>query len=823
MTFKRREFLQRMGWLLGALGISETGFWQLSDRYSQALAQPTGRKLALLVGINDYPETPLKGCVTDVELQRELLIYKYGFQPADILSLTDKEATRENIETAFLTHLSAKAQPGDAVVFHFSGKGSCITSFEEMSEPDVSSQPKVQNSLVPVDGASPTMEGKTVNDLLTETLWLLLRSLPTDRAIAVLDTSYNYPGTDIQGSLRVRCRSSPASGEIDIKEKAMQSQLRQQLNISLEEVVDESQFSGVLLSACKESQFATETDWNGFSSGLFTYALTQALWEATPATKLQVSFSQGATFVEQLVGPVQQPQLKKKQPDFSSVLPEDAIASGEKKLATPIYLSSSLSAASGAIESVDDTGKNATLWLGGLPLEVLESLSANSVFAVVPQPNSQFSISSAALPLLQVRSRSGLSAKAAIVENPNAKKTPPSQSPDAETGETPNADADAIAPNPQSLAGQLVREQVRVLPKLINLTIALDQEGLSRIERVDATSGFSAIPQVSAIAGNQPADYIFSRVRERAIASNPNAPLPSFYQGRYGLFSLGEILLPNTVGEGGEAAKVAVQRLTSQLKVLQAGKLLRLTENQGSSGLKVRVTLATVTPESKVLMQRATISTADAKEVNINSKDTVFDSASSSPKAPLKTSSKTETVSSLGLTNISVGSQIQWTLYNDSDEVVYFILLAIDTGGRAMILDPKFSTASKNSSESLLEGQSIPPYKSATVPPIAGSSLTDAETFGWRLTDPEGVAETYVIFSSTPFSQTIAALEGQMGKAANNYPIKEVLSPAKVAKALLQDLNDASKPAVEKVGLSTDDWAFDTNFWATLRFVYRIV
>ena len=95
MTFKRREFLQRMGWLLAALGISETGFWQLSDRYSQALAQPTGRKLALLVGINDYPEKPLKGCVTDVELQRKLLIYKYGFQPEDILSLTDKEATRE--------------------------------------------------------------------------------------------------------------------------------------------------------------------------------------------------------------------------------------------------------------------------------------------------------------------------------------------------------------------------------------------------------------------------------------------------------------------------------------------------------------------------------------------------------------------------------------------------------------------------------------------------------------------------------------------------------------------------------------------------------
>jgi hypothetical protein len=64
----------------------------------------------------------LAGCVTDVELQRDLLINRYGFQPADIVTLTDGQATRANIETAFLEHLVKQAQAGDVVIFHFRTK-----------------------------------------------------------------------------------------------------------------------------------------------------------------------------------------------------------------------------------------------------------------------------------------------------------------------------------------------------------------------------------------------------------------------------------------------------------------------------------------------------------------------------------------------------------------------------------------------------------------------------------------------------------------------------------------------------------------------------
>ncbi|HEY9806880.1 MAG TPA: caspase family protein, partial [Candidatus Obscuribacterales bacterium] len=228
MGLKRRAFLQQAGLTLAALGISEAGLWRLGDRYSQVLAAPTARKLALLVGINQYPDSmfhktatrgsALTGCVTDVELQRELLIHRFGFSDRDILTLSDRQATRQAIESAFLEHLTEQARPGDVVVFHFSGYGSRVQP--------VSGSEAVQSSLVPVDGALTTDNGETiVNDLLEETLLLLLRSLATDRVTTVLDTSYLYPGSSLQGNLRLRARPKPSLGKPSQDELAFQEQL----------------------------------------------------------------------------------------------------------------------------------------------------------------------------------------------------------------------------------------------------------------------------------------------------------------------------------------------------------------------------------------------------------------------------------------------------------------------------------------------------------------------------------------------------------------------------------------------------------------------
>ena len=103
---KRRHFLQFAGSTLGTLGLSYLDIIQKGNLYAQVLAQNTPRKLALLVGINKYPNSSrfsnLPGCVTDVDLQEKLLTYRFGFNPGDILKLTtnepaDKQPTRSNI------------------------------------------------------------------------------------------------------------------------------------------------------------------------------------------------------------------------------------------------------------------------------------------------------------------------------------------------------------------------------------------------------------------------------------------------------------------------------------------------------------------------------------------------------------------------------------------------------------------------------------------------------------------------------------------------------------------------------------------------------
>lgn len=95
---KRRHFLQFASSTLVTLGLSQLDISCQGNRYGKILAQDTPRKLALLVGINNYPKSDrfshLQGCLTDVELQRQLLIHRFGFQDSDILTLTNADASR---------------------------------------------------------------------------------------------------------------------------------------------------------------------------------------------------------------------------------------------------------------------------------------------------------------------------------------------------------------------------------------------------------------------------------------------------------------------------------------------------------------------------------------------------------------------------------------------------------------------------------------------------------------------------------------------------------------------------------------------------------
>ncbi|HEY9699535.1 MAG TPA: caspase family protein [Trichocoleus sp.] len=771
MSLKRRTFLQQISLALAALGMSEAGLTVLTDRSQQALAQSTRRKLALLIGINQYPEqvcdfvpskgTALNGCLTDVELQQELLIHRFGFQPNDVLTLTDQQATRSNIEAAFQYHLG-QAQAGDVVLFHFSGLGSQIKTGETQ---------EVQQSLVPIDGLLPTADRSVIQDIPLETLILLIRSLSTEQIITVLDTSYASSGQLLQGSLRIRSRPNAPSGQVSAAEQKLQADLMQQTGASRAQIRAQwqsGQSPGILLAGAADQQIVTEVQWNGFTAGLFTYALTQQLWASTAATTLY-------TFLGQTIGKVQQAAGTEQRPILNGQkLPSQTIAT---------VLSPDLPSADGVIRSIEEDGK-IQLWLAGLPAIVLENSGA-SLFAVQSASDSNASLSESLSdrPLLQVRSHDGLVSKAKLLSSGTAA---------AQTG---------------LQAGQLVQEALRLLPRNINLMVALDAS-LERIERVDATSAFATIPQVSAvIAGEQPADFLFGKTQPAAAtltaslspqastaidpaipASNPlpDNSLPANKRS-YGLFSLGRDVIPNTLIQADEAVKTAINRMTPQLRSLLATKLVRLLENRGSSRLGVRVTLETIAPQERVILQQET------------------------NRAPWNAPPVSNALLTNGIVQLPVSSRVQYRLLNYSDKPIYFIVLGLDTNGNAIVYSPAAISDPANTKPSS-ETSLIPPGETRLIPPTASENVIQA---------PAGLAETHLIFSRAPFTQAYTVLDTKVRPEAGARQIIKLRNPLEVVQAVLQDLHQATGQWA--IDLPSDAYALDVNQWAGLSFICEVI
>jgi hypothetical protein len=768
MGFSRRNFLQQSGLALCALGISETGLVrpslaaQIAD-HAQVLAQSTHRKLALLVGIDWYANSKsLNGCTIDVELQRELLIHRFGFQPNDILVLTDREAKREDIETAFVEHLIEQAREGDVVLFHFSGYGSRVNISEtallgETASTSALPTSRWENSLLPADETFPTKGSPAGNDLLLETLLLLGRSLATNRVTMVLDASYRQAPQVLQGTLRSRsCLHAPAAHP-NPQEIGFQEQLKSRSSL-LSRLSKSSQFQGLVLAAAANDRIAAEAQWDGFSAGLFTYALTQSLWQMMPARTVYVSLTQAAETLQPITA--QQPILAHpqllKSPRLTYGLPPQTETGAE-----------------GVVLSVEENGMAAQLQMAGLPPLVWRYY----------QPNSHFLLLSAAAEVeenlppryLQLSKREGLKGKMRLVGESDGRSLQ---------------------------VGQQVQESIRILPRHLGLIVALDNR-LERIERVDATSAFSNIDAVAATvaAGDQGADCLFGKVgtRPQPIAVGARAQTKADLSGKgYELFSPGHVPIANTAGEDGEAVKVAVSRLLPKLETLLAAKLWRLTLNEGSSRLGVRATLSSLDPEVIAVVSRAT------GRAGVAPREMPRHPARRDPAAP-----KAQTV-----TTLAVGSRIQFTLENLSDRPVYAMLIGLNANGNAIAFYSPKSDPSAN--KFTLSTPEIAPGMTQIIP--------DPETAPpWSVSGPQGLVELHLICSQSPFTKTLEAISAIPYSKSEGDRLLELRNPLAVARALLQDLHLASQVAANAIAGSSDVYAFDVNAWASLSFIYDAV
>jgi metacaspase-1 len=351
----RRQFLQFAGSALATIGIDQLLFQQQAKRYSQVLAQSTSRKLALLVGINQYRTQPLEGCLNDVDLQRNLLIHRFGFNPKDILVLPDAQATRQGILTAFDEHLIKQAKPGDVVVYHYSGHGSRI--FDPNPIVVEPGKDGLNGTFVPVDGNLPAgypEVGGTVQDIMGHTLFLLMSGLKTENVTVVLDSCFAGGATR---DARIRSRDGGKNVLVSADEKTYQQKWLSRLNMSPEDFVRGYRAGvarGVVLAATAPDQEAREVNINGFKAGIFSYLLTHYLWQED-------------SNIERIF-----PKILPEIPQEFNQQPRYEVKAGSSyQQQSPYFIGSPNSTAQAVVTRV--SGDTAQLWLGGVDLRKVEA------------------------------------------------------------------------------------------------------------------------------------------------------------------------------------------------------------------------------------------------------------------------------------------------------------------------------------------------------------------------------------------------------------------------------------------------------------------
>jgi hypothetical protein len=109
-----------------------------SDRGGSPGNASGGRTFGIFAGISDYPGTgsDLDFTAEDAIRVRDAMIRGGGMLPEDSITLTDAQATEQNLRDA-LNHVAAEAGPDDTFVFFYSGHGGRLErAGPEMSDPD---------------------------------------------------------------------------------------------------------------------------------------------------------------------------------------------------------------------------------------------------------------------------------------------------------------------------------------------------------------------------------------------------------------------------------------------------------------------------------------------------------------------------------------------------------------------------------------------------------------------------------------------------------------------------------------------------------------
>jgi uncharacterized caspase-like protein len=241
---------------------------------------------ALLIGVGSYKDgrvRKLSGPGNDIQDLRQLLVRDYGFPEANIHMLVDERATAAAIRSAF-ADVARACQPGDTVVFLFSGHGVQLPGDEIRDK-------AVAKALCPAD-VVPRSDGTADRTIGGDELGTLLDGLPANDVLVILDCCHATSGVkslSSRASVRSFLLPTPAGA------KAMQPRAKDITTPSMARALlgPRPHQQRALFFACTAAQSANElshTDLHPAASrerfdfnpdevfsGAFTYFLVQGL------------------------------------------------------------------------------------------------------------------------------------------------------------------------------------------------------------------------------------------------------------------------------------------------------------------------------------------------------------------------------------------------------------------------------------------------------------------------------------------------------------------------------------------------------------------
>lgn len=781
--------------LLAAIGLTELGLGEVEaqqsgQRWQAVAANTTGRRMALLVGINRYRSSGqaianLTGCHQDVELQRQLLQQSFGFEANQITTVLDEAATVDRLD-AELQRLAILLKPEDSLVLHFSGYGTQYLGTDS----------EVEASATEVEGDR-TERAIVMADAIAVSLTDLsdrLRSLPTRNVIATIDASYTLPTPCRQES---RSRVLPDSAVIPAL-NAISPQSRPQAKQPRRDPA-----SRPVIITYAPSGLSTERRWSDFDAGVLTYVFTQSLWHLGNTANWNSALAMTVERIEQSLG--SSPSLQNQHHQTIEPWTNSAIDTGIIPMTPASTIGSVVS------HSSERSGE-LELWLGGVPPSVLSSYAAGSIVTV---DRSSIALPTAPLPTAPLPT---------ATTSPTPQAPSPTTAPDASARVTPAPETGLNpAPTPdnrdtwlridrdrglrriahplqtitESLIDRPIFEVVRVIPRSVQLGVALEPH-LSRIERVDATSALSGLRGIEAItSSDRESDCWFGCTTncdvvtphaglDNAANLDPDRPqtteAETNWRKRYTLLAFDRQPIFDCPLEPDEAIKRTIRRLQPRLQDLRAFKILAATENASASMLKVRLTYGLVQ--------------TDPTEPDRGLRRTIQTTAVTNAASP-----RNRNHSALEL---PTGSRIQYRLENLSDQPLFFILVRLDSCGRLTIPDT--------------DERTILPRNVLTVP-------DRPEATAWNVERDPGLVRLFAILSDRPFQRTRDSLTRNHATGSRDLsrePEARDLS-GEVAEALVADLDSASRDRLPGLDFNTDTYALDVRRWATLPLLYRIV